>query len=317
MFSPRPPAVGGPHRPSDRRPGAPARPGPPAPRVGGRPGTGGTGPRPRRHRRPAGTGGSRGTGGRHSHPGRARPRQVSLVRASSINEVLLPCTPVWILQPPQLGQGDLVVGVLVEDRLVELGGRAHLALVLVAGRLVQGLLDLLGLGLGEAAGGGLSRLPVRGEQVEGHHQGGGERQHRADQEPRHSVGIGTGRGRACAALVGRMPAPASLGEWVVPSSTATEERDAPGSAPARSATAGSATGSPPADGPPTTGRAQRRQPDQIPLTESQIVVVGEVTGQILGVGVGQRLVEELAALLGRLWGSGVAGSRGAGRDRRR
>ena len=50
------------------------------------------------------------------------------------------------------------------------------------------------------------------------------------------------------------------------------------------------------------GRRRRDAPelqpgDEVALAEGEVVAVGEVTGQVLGVGVGQRPVEEVAALL--------------------
>ena len=50
---------------------------------------------------------------------------------------------------------------------------------------------------------------------------------------------------------------------------------------------------------PHVWASEGRQPGQVPLAQGQVVLVGEVAGQVLGVGVGQRPGEEPPALLER------------------
>ena len=77
---------------------------------------------------------------------------------------------------------------------------------------------------------------------------------------------------------------------------------------AGAAPTGTLTGEAPPAGPPSAGLASHRpsrhppapqggQPEHVPLTQGQVVLVGEIAGQILGVGVGQRPGEERASLL--------------------
>ena len=235
-----------------------------------------------------------------------------------MSEALFPALAGLVLDPAELGEGHLVVGVAGQDRLVELGGLAQLALVLQGRRLVEGLGQLLRPGQAHRAGGGLAGQPLGGEERDGDDQGGGERGGRATQQPTVAParrGPRSGRpGRASAARRRRRRADPFL--VTVGGIGRVQGGDRPFGR--RFGQAGPVAG-------PGGGRCRaepsldRGQPAQVALAQGQVVPVGEVAGQVLGVGVGQRPDEEPPALLelARLEDLGPASGLVGRRDRRR
>ena len=196
-----------------------------------------------------------------------------------------------VLEPSELGERDLVVGMCGQHPLVDLGGQPELPLVLHRGGLVQRPLHLLAGAQRNGTGRRLSRKSVGGEQRHGDRQRRHEAADGPDQEPlvpppasaHRSVGhVGRagahlgGGGRSCGPhrthrphrphRHGRCRARRSAGRW-----------------------------------PGGRGRGRRRpeccQAGQVTLAERQVVGVRQVTGQVLGIRVGQRLGEEPPSLL--------------------
>ena len=243
------------------------------------------GHRPGGVRRPAAAAGSRGRGGRRSRrgrdgrPGRAWPGRRRSARRCS------PAAPVWYSSHPSWARATSLSGCSVEHRLVELGGLAGLPLVLVGGRLGQGLLDLLGSVW--------AKLPVTdwpGWRLEANRvTATTSAAPKAATAPPRNQPLRLrrrGRRRGPAPAWGPTPAvrPTRVGSSAGARSSTATEPDLRSARPR-----------------PVGGRRglgiEGGQAGHVPLAQGQVVLVREVAGQVLGVGVGQRPGEEVPALL--------------------
>ena len=197
-----------------------------------------------------------------------------------------------VLEPAELGQGDLVVRVGGQHRLVELGGQTELAAVLGRGSLVEGPGQLLTRTQAHRAGGRLTGKPGGGEDGDGDDERHDEAPHRARQEPPVPAatgpgGVHVGHGRTLVhrhrfGLVEQDGAGRRHAGGVRDGVRDRRRRR-------RHHRNGRAW--------PVTDRPECGQAAEVALAQCQIVAVGQVSGQVLGIGIGQGLGQKTSTFL--------------------